>query len=101
MQMRIDRFIEQASEALRVLEGLLSSSLLDLETEVKDCLSVFQDYEWQIADGASRERFEALLSRGGMMSIDEFLEFIELVSDKGQVHCVYWIVKGLSLLNAD
>lgn len=99
--MRIVRFIEQDSEAMQVLEGLLSSSLLDLETEVKDCLSVFQDYEWQIADDACKERFEALLTRGGMMSIDEFLEYIELVSDKGQVHCVYWIVKGLSLLNAD
>ena len=99
--MRIDSFNEQDSEALQVLEGLLSSSLLDLEIEVKDCLSVFQEYEWRIADGASKERFEELLSRGDMMSIDEFLEFIELVSDKGQVHCVYWIVKGLSLLNAD
>ena len=55
--MRIDSFNEQDSEALQVLEGLLSSSLLDLDTEVKDCLSVFQDYEWQIADGASKERF--------------------------------------------
>lgn len=79
-----------------ILSNLLVSASLDPSTEAKDCLAVFDEYEWIMKPRCERSRFEFLVERGnsGTLSLDELDEFMKLVSDEGDLHHYYFIFHG-------
>lgn len=79
-----------------ILSNLLVSASLDPSTEAKDCLAVFDEYEWIMKPSCERVRFELLVERGnsGTLSLDELDEFMNLVSDEGDLHHYYFIFHG-------
>lgn len=79
-----------------ILSTLLSSAALDPSTEARDCLEVFDQYEWAMKPGCDETRYQALLEKGnsGTMTEDELDEFMEMVSWEGEVHAYYAIRLG-------
>lgn len=79
-----------------ILGCLLNSAALDMSTEAKDCLEVFDQYDWLMAEGCDATRFLALKDKGnaGTMVKEELDEFIGMVSDDGEVHLYFFIARG-------
>jgi hypothetical protein len=79
-----------------LLGNLLDSAVLDLGTEAKDCLEVFDQYDWEMADGQDAARFNQLKAMGdeGKMSLAELDEFMGMVAEHGQTHIYHTIVQG-------
>lgn len=79
-----------------ILEKLLDSSLLDLSTEAKDCLEVFDQYEWVMIPGCDAAVFQQLKDKGdaGTMSSKELNQFMEMVSRDGEHHLYLTIFEG-------
>lgn len=77
-----------------ILSKLLDSASLD--SEAKDCLAVFDDYQWIMKPGCAQDRFDLLVERGdyGTLSSEELDEFMSMVSDAGDLHLYYFIFHG-------
>lgn len=83
-----------------MLVSLINSSQLDVSTEARDCLTVFDEYKWEMKPGCDTWRFDQLIAKGnaGTMSFDELEELMDLVSDSGELHIFYFICKGKDAL---
>lgn len=79
-----------------LLGKLLGSAALDLGAEAKDCLEVFDQYNWLMADGQDAARFNQLKAMGdaGEMSLAELDEFMGMVSGLGETHIYHTIVQS-------
>lgn len=84
------------TEIHNILSELLDSALLDLSTEAKDCLEVFDQYEWEMKPECDEHAFLALQEKGisGVMTFDELNEFMNMVSRVGQYHLYLTIYEG-------
>lgn len=84
------------NETYGILHELLDSSLLDLETESKDCLEVFDQYEWVKKPEYDEDVFQQLKEKGdaGRMSSEELNEFMDMVSRDGEYHVYLTIREG-------
>lgn len=79
-----------------LLSKLLDSAALDLDSEAKDCLVVFDQYDWKMIDGKDAARFNQLKAMGdeGEMSLSELREFMSMVSEHGETHIYHTITQG-------
>lgn len=86
--------------AVTLLQKLLESSQLDLETEANDCLQVFNDYDWKRNHNSDEAAFNTLLDAGreNRLSITELNEFMDLVSTEGEHHLYKIIRDGWNLI---
>lgn len=83
-----------------IIKAMIDSANLDESSEARDCLDVFDNYEWKAKEGCDLERFNSLLRKGndGELSKDELDDFMGLVSDDGETHLYYVIRKAKSVL---
>lgn len=79
---------------IRVAKALTSTADLDADTQAKDCLANFEEYNWIKSEGANPELFDELLNAGleGEMSKNQLFEFMSLIDPvNGETHVYYWI----------
>ena len=83
-----------------VLSGLLESAALDSRLEARDALDVFEQYEWTPKTDVDVNKYNELMTKGsnGDLSITELDEFMGLVSEDGQYHLYYLIIKAKEIL---
>lgn len=83
-----------------ILEELLNSAALSLSSEARDCLEVFDQYDWVMIEGCDPARFKVLRDKGdvGAMTEKELDEFIDMISDSGQTHVYFTIIRGYKAL---
>lgn len=79
-----------------LLGKLLDSAALDSDSEAKDCLEVFDQYNWLMAVGNDAARFAELkaLGNAGEMALAELNEFMGMVSERGETHIYHAVYKG-------
>lgn len=85
---------------LRILDALLGTALLDMESEALDCLDVFGDHAWSCRAGADEARFDVLVALGhkGNLTRSQLDELMELVSEDSQAHVYFYIYQGHKLM---
>jgi hypothetical protein len=93
------------AQACSCLDALIDSSYLDATAMAIDCLTYFNDYEWQPAaslDDTQLQRWNELLQRGSDedMSSSDLSEFLSLTSQDGQVHDYFHRVQARKLVDA-
>lgn len=83
-----------------ILGELLNSAALDRDTEAKDCVDVFGEYEWAMTPGCDEALFQKLLKRGnnGTITTDELDDFMDMVSREGQTHVYFSIHQGIKAI---
>jgi hypothetical protein len=83
-----------------ILGDLLNSAALDRDTEAKDCIEVFGEYEWAMTPGCDEALFQHLLEKGinGTITVDELDGFMDMVSREGQTHVYFSIHQGIKSL---
>lgn len=83
-----------------ILGELLNSAALDRDTEAKDCMEVFVEYEWAMTPSCDEALFQELLEKGnnGTITIDELDDFMDMVSREGQTHVYFSIHQGIKAI---
>lgn len=104
--MSIDKNFEQTlacalKNSTSLLEKLLGSIALNKDSEAKDCLEVFDQYNWQMTDGENQVEFDRLKQLGnlGEMSVVELNAFMEMTSDEGEHHNYLTIINAEKLVS--
>ena len=84
------------NEIYNLLDELIDSPLLNFSTESKDCLDVFDQYEWVKKPECDEDLFQQLKEKGdaGTMSGKELNDFLDMVSRDGQYHVYLAIREG-------
>ncbi|MFV7771689.1 hypothetical protein [Shewanella marisflavi] len=93
------------TQSLDCLAALLDSAYLDNSCMANDCLTAFDDFEWQPHNDlqpGEHARWEMLLGKGqaGQMGYSELLDFFKLTDPGGQVHDYFYRVQAQQLLAA-
>lgn len=87
-------------ETFKMLDLIVNGSNFEYETHAKDCLGVFDEYDWQMKAGVDAVRYQELLDKGNAndMKVSELTEFLNLASLSGEYHYLLLYVHGAATI---